>query len=778
MASFVTEKSQSVVATPRKVVQAPVRVAVIGCGRIAQEMHLPVLAGHEQARLVALVDRDLARARQFAKAYAVPYALADVNDLPWDEIDAAVIASPPAHHAPCALHLIGKGVHVLVEKPMATRYADAVRTVEAARQAGLVLAVGFMRRLYPSVRLLKALVAQEAFGPVGGFHVAGGGFYSWQSATLANMRRDLAGGGALMDYGSHLLDMLVFVLPGSYEVLDYRDNSLGGVEADCFLSLRVAHKGRDITGQVEVARTREPGNFVRIRCQQADLECHYDSDRYSVYILPAEAEAEDITGGRRPYRLQAQWHGEKERSRYERFRAELDDWLTAIVTGSRPHLDGASALAAHEIIEASYQKRQESREPWVETWPAGTNLGLAGQYRRILITGATGFIGCRVAEMLHVREGVPVRALVHSPARAARLARLPVELVQGDLADPGQVRQMVEGCDAVVHCAIGREWGDPRRIFDITVGGTKRLAEAALAAGVKRFVHVSTISVMGPDTRMTGEVDETWPIAPERGNVYGESKAAAEWAIHAFVRRGLPAVVVRPARVYGPFSTIFITRPIQALALGKLRLFGTPDGPANMVYVDNVVELMLRTLQAPAEKVVGEVFLSCDEDEMTWQEFYGYFAEELGLEPPGRGEPPAYRTSRRWQSLKFWRWPVAFWRGVKEIVRSPECKAFGGKILRTDPIGTVPRWIIFGIPGMERLARKLVGADSSSVPVYRRESPQAEDGIVYMGSAGVRYRTEKARRVLAFAPLVDRQRALQLTLEWIRYARLVEAARS
>src|SRR5262249_35614124 len=98
----------------------PVRVALIGCGAIAESMHLPILAGHEEIRLVALVDRNLERARQLAEGYAVAQVVADAAELRGGEVDAAIIATPPFHHAPCALALMERGIHVLVEKPMAT----------------------------------------------------------------------------------------------------------------------------------------------------------------------------------------------------------------------------------------------------------------------------------------------------------------------------------------------------------------------------------------------------------------------------------------------------------------------------------------------------------------------------------------------------------------------------------------------------------------------------------------------------------------------------------
>src|SRR5207249_2438481 len=119
------------------------------------------------------------------------------------------------------------------------------------------------------------------------------------------------------------------------------------------------------------------------------------------------------------------------------------------------------------------------------------------------------------------------------------------------------------GCDAVVHCAIGTAWGQRREIFAVTVDGTRYLAEAARGAGVQRFVHLSTMAVYGDENRMSGILDETTPARPIRGSDYGESKAAAEQMIREAVRKGLPAAILRPARVYGPFSRIFITRPLE-----------------------------------------------------------------------------------------------------------------------------------------------------------------------------------------------------------------------
>src|SRR5262245_30370488 len=119
----------------------PIRLALIGCGAIAEQMHLPVLAGHEGLKLSALVDRDERRAARLAKGYGMPTVFRDVDDLPDGSIDAAILATPPFHHAPGSIALMRRGIHVLVEKPMALSLAEAEEMCRVADECGVLLAV-------------------------------------------------------------------------------------------------------------------------------------------------------------------------------------------------------------------------------------------------------------------------------------------------------------------------------------------------------------------------------------------------------------------------------------------------------------------------------------------------------------------------------------------------------------------------------------------------------------------------------------------------------------
>ncbi|TVR58911.1 MAG: NAD-dependent epimerase/dehydratase family protein [Gemmatimonadales bacterium] len=248
--------------------------------------------------------------------------------------------------------------------------------------------------------------------------------------------------------------------------------------------------------------------------------------------------------------------------------------------------------------------------------------------RRILVTGAGGFIGGRVVEaLLQTPELGTVVPTVRRWSTLARIGRSPVEAVGCDLLEPEQVARAVEGMDSVVHCAVGG-----RRA---TVEGTRNLLEAALAAGVRRVVHTSTIDVYG---RATGRVTEEHPFEITERE-YGDSKIEAEELVREFVDRGLEVVILRPTIVYGPFSDTWTVAFADRL---RERAWLLPaeacQGTCNLVHVDDVVRAMLLALDAPGAS--GRAYNVNGPDAVTWQEYVEGLNRALGY-PPLEPPPPA-----------------------------------------------------------------------------------------------------------------------------------------
>lgn len=245
---------------------------------------------------------------------------------------------------------------------------------------------------------------------------------------------------------------------------------------------------------------------------------------------------------------------------------------------------------------------------------------------RVALTGASGYTGGRLLEALQ-RRGDEVRVLVRpSSGAGARLAARGATIVPGDLTDAAAIASLVEGCDAVLHvAAVYRTAGHPDEYYrEVNVGGTERLLEAAARAGVRRFVHTSTVGVHG-DVK-NPPADETAPIAP--GDVYQRTKAEAEALALRFHReRGVPVAVVRPGAIYGPLETRLL-KLFRAIARGRYAVVGDGRSLYHPVYIDDLVRGFLLALERP--EAVGESFLVCGPRYVSQDELASLVATHTG----------------------------------------------------------------------------------------------------------------------------------------------------
>jgi nucleoside-diphosphate-sugar epimerase len=247
---------------------------------------------------------------------------------------------------------------------------------------------------------------------------------------------------------------------------------------------------------------------------------------------------------------------------------------------------------------------------------------------RVLITGVTGFIGSHLAERL-LAAGTAVRGAARRPAAAAWLAGQGAEIVQADLTERAGLEAAVQGCDVVLHAAAwtGGPEMDERTAWISNVAATGWLAQAAQAAGVQRFVYFSSVAVYGLNPAPV--IDESAPTPPV-GQLYPDSKIAAETLVRAAQADGLAATIIRPASTYGPRGAAWSIGPVEQIKAGRLVLLGEDCGLVNTGYIDNVVDGVLLALHSPA--AVGETFNLCDGAAITYREFYGRYAAMLGRE--------------------------------------------------------------------------------------------------------------------------------------------------
>jgi 2-alkyl-3-oxoalkanoate reductase len=250
---------------------------------------------------------------------------------------------------------------------------------------------------------------------------------------------------------------------------------------------------------------------------------------------------------------------------------------------------------------------------------------IEGKRMKILITGVNGFIAGHLAERL-LREAHRVSGTARRPAAAGWLAGQGVEVVQADLLDRASLLRAAQGSDVVVHAAAwtGGPELSPEQAWRSNVEGTANILAAAEAAGVERFVYISSVAVYGLNRAPV--IDESTHTPPV-GQLYPDSKIAAEGLVR---NSGLAAVIVRPASTYGPRGTAWTIGPVEAIKHNRLTLLGRDDGLVTPGYIDNVVGGLLLTLSHPA--AVGLTFNLCDDKSVTFREFYLAYARMLGRE--------------------------------------------------------------------------------------------------------------------------------------------------
>lgn len=336
--------------------ERPVQLAIVGCGAIAERGHLPAATACGDIEVTVLVDKDIARAQRLAGEFRVAHVTEDYRQLS-DYASAAVVALPPHLHAPVTIDLLNRGIHVLVEKPMAMLPGDCDRMIDAGHKTGSVLTVGLVRRYRRTWKFAKHVIDHQLLGRIESFEVREGDAFGWPVATPFFLSKEEAGGGVLADAGVHVLDALLWWF-GDVESLQYRDDDYGGVESDCELDLVMAG---GVKGRVRLTRTHATPNSTVIYGERGSLTI----EAYTNHVhleMKANADGERFALGAEL----AHSHSGVFDACDENVRADqLADFAHAIRTGRPPAVDGEQGRRSVELVGACYAQRRPLNFPWV-----------------------------------------------------------------------------------------------------------------------------------------------------------------------------------------------------------------------------------------------------------------------------------------------------------------------------------------------------------------------------------------------------------------------------
>ena len=588
------------------------RVGLVGAGGIAPH-HVAALRNLPSVELLGVTDVDPERARALAERLGIR-AHPSLSALREAGADAIHVLTPPETHAEVALEALGLGCHVLIEKPLATSVEDCRRVQALAGSKGLVASVNHSLLFDPQIVRALECVRSGKLGEVVSVDILRGSAYPpFGGGRLPPQYR--SAGYPFRDLGVHALYLFQAFL-GPIEGVSGIWESRGGDPNLAFDEWRAQVRCERGLGQFQLSWNVKPMQSQIIvqgtrGVLRADLFLMFLAMRKAMPVpKPIERVVNALTDSMQPL-VDVPWGVAKFATGVVKPYQGLRDLVAAFYEA----LDGEGPLPV-TLSDATTVVR------WVEEVAGAADADHAATVGRlpradtadVLVTGASGGFGGAVLRRL--AQGRRVRAFLR---RAPAEVPAGVDVVLGDLGDPEAVERAVRGVGAVVHvgAAMKGGWEDHERA---TVVGTRNVVEACRRHGVKKLVHVSSMSVVdwaGSEGGLLSEASPDEPRPEDRGH-YTRAKLEAERIVRAAAAEGaLPAVILRPGQIFGGRLPL-LTPAVARRAGGRWLVLGDGGLQLPLVYLDDVVDAVVSALDGPL--ISGEVIQIVDPYRLTQDE--------------------------------------------------------------------------------------------------------------------------------------------------------------
>ena len=383
--------------------------------------------------------------------------------------------------------------------------------------------------------------------------------------------------------------------------------------------------------------------------------------------------------------------------------------------------------------------------------------------KKIFITGGTGFIGGRVVEKLFENNVTNVRVLVSSFTNASRIARYPVSMIQGDIANPDEVKSAMAGSDIIIHCAYGNK-GDNEYKRKVDVEGTRNILEAARTNNIERLIHLSTVMVYGNPKNGVLTEDHAMRYSNQS---YPDNKIDAEKLVFKYHSDfGLPVCVLQPTAVYGPFAPTWTINILKRLQKKRLMLINSGEGYCNAVYIDDVVQAILRAMVS--QQAIGQAFLISSSSPVTWKEFYAHYESMLGYKSTIEvSEEEALKLS-----LQLSKTEGKISKAFSYIYAIPPVQR-----RVTPPVkNRLSKTLLRYMPGYESYLKKHklnVNDDPRIKGDTRGIQPYTKERIRYFKSK-MTVRIDKAEKYLGYKPEYSIEQGMEKTRIWAKWANLTD----
>lgn len=610
------------------------RVAIIGCGQLGW-VHLSHIIRFQLGELVGLCDFYRPQLEKTGHAFSVRNLCSDPAEMfAKAKPDVVHIVTPPPTHAELAIQAMRADCHVLVEKPMALTVEEADEMIAVARETGKSLCVDHNRLFAPPILEARRLLESGELGELVSvdFFQGFGLPPRMKLSQFDNQWFSKLPGGLVQDLAPPCLYSLLEFAgnPVRFLVLTKRTGVLPAAPAE---EVRLMIEGERVLGTGTISLSAQPYmNHLTLHGSKATARVNIDNFtlivRKNRYSHPLFNRVLGPMGeGKKMFLCSARsafLFATGKQPRYPDMLELIRRFYRSIQDGAPPPVSPEHGRETVRLIsEVVTAMREQVAERRAEA-PAVV-AGRGPTHARILVTGATGFLGMALVRRL-VSRGEAPRALARPSMRVADLQNSGIDVVVGDASDMSVVEAAVRGTEVVIHCAgrMGSQgtWEEFRRD---SVESTENVLRAVQAAGVQRVIYVSSLGVYGVPTNGNGNrITEATPCDPEpekRGS-YSRAKIEAEKFVLQFAKEtGLQVTVFRPGLIFGrgralPTAPLAFPSPFTTSFL----VIGSSHSLLGVNYIENLLDAFELALERPGS--AGKQYNIVDDEQLTAGEYH------------------------------------------------------------------------------------------------------------------------------------------------------------
>jgi len=617
------------------------KIGIIGCG-MNSDYHINFARNYPGAELVGVADLDEGKAKSCALAHGIPRYFLDLDALVRQvKPEVLHIVTSPASHYEIAKEAMERGLHVLIEKPLVLHSREARELYEIAESRGVKVCPMHNHYFDPCMVKARALIEERRIGQIinvesyYGLNTRIDAFRKYPAPNVLPWLYSLPG-GVFHDFMSHPLYVML-PYTGRPREIKVMERSHGELPQGISDELRILINGENCSGTLIFSFAAKPHlHFVRIYGTTGMLQVDFNTMVTVFHPLSGLPKAAQKVMYNLSESKQLFFSTVSNVWRFLRRKLKPYHGMQNLIHGFYDSIKGQgdvpvskeNALMVLEAMEEVFKQVKNTGLIFKRIIPV-ERQGVKEGLPKILVTGASGFLGTRLIEAL-AQKGYPVRALVRKLSNTKRLKACSVEIFFGDVADLGSFRAAFQDMEVVVHAAADTA-GNEREGELSTIQGTRNVLHLCGEVGIRKLIYISSCAVYGvADYRKGAVIGEDAPLErfPEKRGFYSWAKLKADQIVAEAVTAGsMPIISLRPGTIWGPGGEIFT--PIMGFSLGKkmFAVIGNGKFVLPFIYIDNLVEAIVKAIEK--QGTAGGVYNVVDPERITKKEYMEHLVKSV-----------------------------------------------------------------------------------------------------------------------------------------------------